>query len=431
MDKSFEDQLIPKQDGLCKRFIKKMILSAFGWMLTPIIQKIQERDAYLENRVNKHLDDLEKRMGATARDLIRTKWQLRDYLASLQDDSNIEMTCMICGHKAPIRSLKTVETNCIFAGGHLVRYECPECGCIFGARKVLAQSPQELADDYTVHYSGFQEGDSTWKELDAFKLLEPTKSGVYLDYGCGKWSRTVNELRKEGYTVFGFEPYADDVDNPYIITDKNKLAGMRFDGIFSNDVMEHLTDPVGDMRFMKSLLRTKDSKMSHCTSCYAYKYEYTRFHLNFFVGKSVQVLAEKAGLTICKCVNELADRDFYCYVFGTQDRFADLMSRMYGVPADGHALRAGRDRPIFGPYLTLPAGQYRFHANLTIEGERDTIPYRITAGKGRRELFTGSVKTGENEIFLSITELTEDIEFVIQPQDDACSVQLDTFSMEL
>ena len=281
--------------------------------------KIYQRIGADKTELQHHLDEQQRVIGAAARDLMRTKWQLRDHVAEKTDLSERIIRCNICGYEAKEGSFKTVETDCIFAGGHLKRYECPECGCIFGPLKFSDQTESEFSDDYTVHYAGFFETDCTWKERWAFELLHPRKDGVYLDYGCGKWSHTIRELREEGYEVWGYEPYAADVDNPYIITDREALEKMRFDGIFSNDLLEHLADPVADMRFMAGLLRSADSRIAHNTSCYAYKYEFTRFHMHFFTGKSVQVLAEKAGLRITGCVNELETKDLYCYIYAPKE----------------------------------------------------------------------------------------------------------------
>ena len=46
---------------------------------------------------------------------------------------------------------------------------------------------------------------------------------------------------------------------------------------------------------MRSLLRP-GGRMSHATPCFEYRYQYTRFHLHFFAGRSRALLAQKAGL---------------------------------------------------------------------------------------------------------------------------------------
>src|SRR6185437_6930982 len=66
----------------------------------------------------------------------------------------------------------------------------------------------------------------------------------------------------------------------------------------SNNVLEHLTDPVQTLRFLAGLLRDGQSKMAHATPCYRYSFEFTRFHLFFFAGRSLARVAARAGLAV-------------------------------------------------------------------------------------------------------------------------------------
>jgi len=150
--------------------------------------------------------------------------------------------------------------------------------------------------DYSQHYSIFSEGDTTEDEKFSFYQLNPEKDKCYLNYGCGSWSRTIEELRTDGYDVYGYDPYSCKIDRTYMIKSLDKLREMRFDGIFSNNVLEHLIDPIDTFSLFKHLLRDNTSKMVHSTPCYEYLYEYTRFHLFFYTGKSLQVLCDHVGL---------------------------------------------------------------------------------------------------------------------------------------
>jgi len=78
---------------------------------------------------------------------------------------------------------------------------------------------------------------------------------------------------------------------------------MRFDGIFSNNALEHLRYPAHELSMMRALLN-KGCKMSHATPCFEYLYEFSRFHLFFFLGRSRAILAEKAGLHIDDFVSD-------------------------------------------------------------------------------------------------------------------------------
>lgn len=391
-----------------------------------------------EDSVQDTIRQLEKRniqnqsvVSAVARDLMQTKWQMRDLTAERKDESNRQLRCGICGYSAPQHTFAVKESDCIFSGGHLKRFVCPECGCIFGPTKFADQSKQEFDDDYTVHYAGFQEGDSTHKEKFAFEQLNPTKNGVYLNYGCGRWSHTLAELRVQGYQVYGYEPYATDVDNPYIITDRNELSKMRFDGIFSNDLLEHLADPIKELQFMKLLLRTPESKMSHCTGCFRYKYEYTRFHMFFFTGNSVYILADKAGLSVLKNQDEPQSGD-PCYVFGIQNNHIDLLHVMKSTDQDqpGIGIKARGGAIIYGPYLTLPAGEYIFVARLSLPPELDGICCNITSEHGKNILHSLMLYSGYNHICIKLNTAQTDLEIVIHNTVQQGDILLEQLMLE-
>jgi len=143
-----------------------------------------------------------------------------------------------------------------------------------------------------------------------------------LNYGCGSWSHSLMKLREEGYQVYGYEPYSKDLGNPYIISDRAALAQMKFEGIFSNDVLEHFMDPAAELRFMKSLLSSEDACMAHTTGCYNYAYEYTRFHTFFFTGKSLEYICKDAGLKIVGEIDDPSPRgelDFYCRIYKAEE----------------------------------------------------------------------------------------------------------------
>jgi SAM-dependent methyltransferase len=169
-----------------------------------------------------------------------------------------------------------------------------------------------LAQDYRWHYRVFSEGDSTDLEVRAFRALNPQKDGLYLNYGCGQWSKTNQILREEGWNILGFDPHATHGgDQTGLIIATDHLMEFKFDGIFSNNVIEHFRYPVNELKFMKSLLK-QGGKMSHATSCYEYLYEFTRFHMYFFTGRSREFLAAQAELIL---ENFEVDGEYMCCVF--------------------------------------------------------------------------------------------------------------------
>lgn len=390
-----------------------------------LMHRLEELDGDLMRRlkeVNEELIRLESQkefldgsMAAMARELMLAKWKIIDHLEEGRDHSQDSLRCVICGYQGERGAFQTRETDCIFNGGHLVRYVCPECGAVFGPTKFSERSQQQIDDDYRIHYLGFSEGDSSYKEERAFKMLKPDKDGVYLNYGCGHWSRTLQELRDEGYRVYGYEPYSPDVGNPYMITDKEELKKMRFDGIFSNDLLEHLLDPVSELREMDKILINDESKMSHCTSCYTYKYEYTRFHTCFFLGNSVQRMSELAGLQILDRCEDMEENDFYCYVFRPSHKENSLLNHMY---CNGEAVQTEdgvsfhRGAVLFGPYLTLLPRQYMLY--VAVEGDEMDASVSVYNQKGQNVFIRQPLHKGENRISFSVEKREREMEFVIE-----------------
>lgn len=246
------------------------------------------------------------------RQQISTKWELFDCLERLiSDEDNIE-TCPLCFHEGRREIFPVLETHCIFGGGRLKRFQCPECDVIFGAKKMFAMNAAELTQEYESHYRIFHEGDSTEQEIRAFYLLNPTKDGVYLNYGAGGWSKSVQILRGQGWNVYAFEPHNSAASNfDYLLRSKDNLLKIKFDGIFSNNVLEHFRYPLEELTFMGNILKP-NAQMSHATPCFEYLYEYTRFHLFFFLGRSKTLLAEKTGLVLSDFV---VDGEFMCVLY--------------------------------------------------------------------------------------------------------------------
>ncbi len=242
-------------------------------------------------------DATDRNYRQSLRHQISVKWDLVDLLERHRTPI-MALSCPLCDYHGEVASFGRFVTGCMFEGGTLVRHQCPECDLIFGAQKILSLSEAELSRDYEWHYQIFAEGDSTLQEIRAFHALKPGKDRVYLNWGSGAWSDTIDLLRQDGWNVYGYEPHsAATVSSPHIISSMEQLSTMRFDGIFSNNVLEHLRYPVRELSVMRTLLKN-GGKMSHATPCFEYLYEFTRFHLFFYLGRSRSILAAKAEFDI-------------------------------------------------------------------------------------------------------------------------------------
>lgn len=372
----------------------------------------------LKNERRNDKEELHDKIQILAREINRLKWNEIDENEQKHQSENDELVCGICGYKGRRADYKTKISRCIFNGGRLERYICPDCDVIFGPTKFSNLSQEDRDADYSIHYIAYSEGNSVEKELKAFFLLEPDKECVYLDYGCGCWSGTVEKLRADGYRIYGYEPYAVDNKNPFIISNKHTLSKMRFDGIFSNDLLEHLIDPISDLKFMKSLLRTPDSKMAHSTSCYSYKYEYTRFHTFFYTGKSSSVLSESVGLKIVAEVDELETEDFICKVFAPcEDTIAyipllSVLGRKVNL-LDEIVLEP--EEILIGPYIDLEQGITRWLLNITWNDSTVEVLYcNVTGDNGQKLITEIELRQGGNQITLSLSEPETRVEFTIK-----------------
>ena len=100
-------------------------------------------------------------------------------------------------------------------------------------------------------------------------LLDKSKNQCILDLGCGN-GYLVNYLISQGYNVFGTDASEEGINiakqaNPdrFFIQDLStgelpgELQNLNFDTIISTEVIEHLYDPEGFIRFCKQALNGK------------------------------------------------------------------------------------------------------------------------------------------------------------------------------
>ena len=279
-----------------RSFARNSLASATAPLMAEL-DVLQEKVANLQNAVETANDNLHGTYKKLLQHQIECFWRFideRDFYSIVEQ----YVICPLCAYEGANTDFRTLDSDCIFSGGKLLRHQCPKCDLVFGPQKMLNLSKKALAADYGWHYQVFSEGDSTDQEVRAFHALQPSRDGVYLNWGAGSWSKTIPFLRSEGWNVFGYEPHQPPGGGgQYLINSESQLARMTFDGIFSNNVLEHLRDPVTELSAMRNLLKI-DGKMSHATPCFEYLYEFTRFHLFFFLGRSRLLLAEMADLNI-------------------------------------------------------------------------------------------------------------------------------------
>lgn len=225
----------------------------------------------------------------------RLRWHRYHWLDRLLPAADA-LSCPVCGRSHPPSAGSVKASACVFGGGPLVRQVCPDCDTIFGTRRMLRMSAEDLGREYRELYATYEEGDSTVSEIASFRLMELRPGGRYLNYGCGRWSRSIPALRAEGYDVIGYEPFSHEGALPaYVKTSEAELASLKFDGILTHNILEHVQDPVAFNLRLGSWLRP-GGRIVHATPCYEYAFEYTRFHVLFLPGRSAEVLAARSGM---------------------------------------------------------------------------------------------------------------------------------------
>lgn len=250
--------------------------------------------ANLDPQVEQRLSKLEKHVSALSDFHNRSFWHSADqHYALTLPQRTIE--CIVCSHRAPHGSFAPVVDECMFGGGRLERYVCPECDCIFGPQKYLDLSDAFVARDYELLYMNYEEGQSLEQEVRTFRSLTPKVGEVVINWGCGASSDTVDALRAEGWDVWGFEPHAQ-TSSPFVVNHEGMIRP-NVDGLFSNNVIEHFRRPVEQLKHLATFLKP-GGLMAHSTPCYEYRYAFTRFHNIFLLGRSLQVLALRAGLEL-------------------------------------------------------------------------------------------------------------------------------------
>lgn len=220
------------------------------------------------------------------------------------------LVCIVCDFAQRWDSWEKIIDTCMFGGGRLERYRCPKCDCIFGPQKFLDLPERFISQDYNLLYSRYSESDSTDDEIKTFHSLKPSQGGLFLDWGCGGiWNEAVHALREQSFDVWGYEPAAE-TSSQFIVSDRGEISA-KFDGIFSNNVIEHFRDPVAQFEDFRSLLTT-NGMMAHSSPCYEYRYAFTRFHTLFLLGRSPNILAERTGFRV---VEKFHDGDYINLVY--------------------------------------------------------------------------------------------------------------------
>ena len=231
---------------------------------------------------------------------IRGFWFTQDRIDSFSLATR-RFKCIVCDYEDERDGFEILQSECMFNGGKLERYKCPNCDCVFGAQKFLDLDETMIGLDYQLLYSRYRENETAHLEDRTFRSLQPIRGGVYINWGAGAWNDTTVRLREEGFDVWSYEPSAPSTAK-FVAKTVGEIS-VKLAGIFSNNVIEHFPNPIEQFRQFHGLL-LDGGRMAHSSPCYEYAYPFTRFHTVFLLGRSPEVLAERTGFRITDRVQD-------------------------------------------------------------------------------------------------------------------------------
>jgi hypothetical protein len=212
---------------------------------------------------------------------------------NLQQPCDTHLRCAICDYNDLNEKFEKLYSRDMFYAGIIVRHKCPNCGVIYGDLRFINLSEEEIRNDHDDLYSYYSEGDTTPYIIENLNSLElfKNKKLSYLDYACGIGS-VLPIFKNNGYNICGYDYY---VKNQNVL---NNIDNMKFDVIYTNNFIEHVTNPIEDIKKILQHLNN-DGYLIIISDCFdEYKIEYTHYHLYFYTGNSFNILCEKLNLNI-------------------------------------------------------------------------------------------------------------------------------------
>lgn len=208
-------------------------------------------------------------------------------------DNETHTNCPICDFN--IIHPDFVYCNSYFCTEKIKRIRCDFCQTVFGPISIMQLNEYEMLELYKLVYSFFVEGNTEELQKKIFFLLTPQKNGKYLNYACGEWGSGIKNILSEGYDVYGYEPVLL-IDHDKIITNFSNIP-KNLDGLFSNNFIEHLKNPIKQFKEWNSLLKIGSSMIHRGEYEYIKNncYESSNFHLLYLSRMGVEILSERTG----------------------------------------------------------------------------------------------------------------------------------------
>ena len=229
-------------------------------------------------------------------------------------------TCRICGSASSTVGM----VRGAYRGRDFTLRRCAACGFAF-----IADPWLDYAEIYDEHYYAGKGADPLanytseletpektirWYEWEGIarvvdNLISGDSTLRWLDYGCGTGGLVRFVRKHNGHDAFGFEPspFAERLRAHGVpIVEEDELAGLAgsFDVVTAIEVVEHLLDPVAEMRRMRALLRpggllflTTGNAEPHADRLTEWRYVIPEIHLSYFEPRTLERALTLAGFT--------------------------------------------------------------------------------------------------------------------------------------
>lgn len=178
-------------------------------------------------------------------------------------------------------------------------YECSSCHFLFQNKHSENEAIYKKMD-WQKEDPGFVKRNEMIKKIIKENIKDKNKT--ILDYGCGK-GNLVDSLKNDNYEVYGFDPFMLEEDKTRnIYKEKEKIPLKNFDYLVAVETIEHLNNPINDLRNILKLLKDNGTfiftTQIYNPKIHNEKWQYLSLaHMSIYSLKSLEILAKKFKFT--------------------------------------------------------------------------------------------------------------------------------------
>ncbi len=166
---------------------------------------------------------------------------------------------------------------------------------------MLELDHEGIKSEYQVLYEWWNDGGTGPDEFNALTSIYhgPFYQGIYLNWGSGARDKTLLSLLEQNrITSYHYDLAPNEsLSNAGIIISDLENHHEFFDGIYSNNMVEHLLDPVESFKKMNKTLKM-GGLMAHRSDSWGIDQPHTHFHVYLNLIKAADIIALKSGFEL-------------------------------------------------------------------------------------------------------------------------------------